>query len=121
MVMQLSTWVALGALAFACDRPHPAAAGPTETFRSRGRIERVSKQELDIHHERIPSIRKYDGTLGPMDSMTMAFATSASAPSAGLAAGDLVQFEFSVHYDAPPTLRLASIAKLPPDTKLELH
>lgn len=95
----------------------PAAAG--EHFSSRGKIVALSPDQAQIHHERMPAIRAFDGTIKPMDSMTMPFARS-EASFAGLAVGELVSFEFTVHYDASPTLRLVRISKLPPETVLEL-
>lgn len=68
----------------------------------------------------MPAVRTYDGRLAPMESMTMPFAPpSSGAPK--LSAGDLVSFEFTVHYDSDPTLRLTRIEKLPPGTPLVLR
>lgn len=91
----------------------------SEHYASRGRIVGVSPKSLDIHHERLPAIRGFDGTIKPMESMTMPFARDPS--SAEVAVGDLVQFEFTVHYNSDPTLRLTQIAKLPADVNLELR
>ena len=99
------------------DKVERSATG--ERYASRGRIVGVSPKSLDIHHARLPAIRGFDGTIKPMESMTMPFARD--QVSAEVAVGDLVQFEFTVHYDVDPTLRLIEIGKLPADTKLELR
>lgn len=96
----------------------PAVASG-ERFSGRGRITEISAKSVDIHHERLAAVRGFDGTIEPMESMTMPFARSATSFD-GLAVGDLVEFEFTVHYGDGPTLRLARIAKLPPGTALQL-
>lgn len=96
----------------------PAAA--VERYSGRGKIVALAADKVDIHHERIPAIRGFDGTIKPMDSMTMPFARN-QASFSDLAVGDIVAFEFTVHYDAAPTLRLTRITKLPPESALELQ
>jgi len=103
-----------------CRAEPPASTAPTESFHSRGRVERVSARELDIHHEDMAAIRGYSGKLEPMASMTMPFGVPAGG-APGIAVGDLVDFEFTTHFDAPPTLRLTRITKLPATTTLELR
>jgi Cu/Ag efflux protein CusF len=68
----------------------------------------------------MPAIRTFDGQLAPMASMTMPFAPTPSAPIGNLTVGDKIAFEFTVHYDATPTLRLTRVEKLPPGTQLSL-
>lgn len=75
---------------------------------------------VEIHHERIQAIRNFEGALVPMESMTMPFYRTGVSLS-GIDVGDVVELEFSVHYDADPTLRLARITELPADTALELR
>jgi hypothetical protein len=98
----------------------PELTANQEHFSSRGKLVGIKDKMVDIHHEAMPSVRGFDGTLGPMMSMRMSFA----APPAGVGAvaiGDVVAFEFTVHYDAEPTLRLTRIDKLPADTRLVLE
>lgn len=95
----------------------PAATG--EHYSSRGKIIALSPDQAQIQHERIPAIRAFDGTVKPMESMTMPFARS-EASFAGIAVGDLVSFEFTVHYETGPTLRLVRITKLPSEAVLNL-
>lgn len=110
----------LALLAGGCRSESGTASALAERFHSRGRVERVSPRELDIHHEDMAAIRGFSGKLEPMSSMTMPFATPAGG-APGIAVGDLVDFEFTTHYDAPPTLRLTHITKLPSTTSLQLH
>jgi Cu/Ag efflux protein CusF len=91
-----------------------------EQYSVRGKIVELSQDEVFIHHERIPAIRTFDGAIRPMESMAMPFARDQTS-LAGLAVGDAVAIAFSVHFDSGPTLRLSSIAKLPPQTVLELR
>jgi len=91
-----------------------------ERYTVRGRIERISADSVDIHHERIAAIKGFSGKVAPMDSMTMPFAR-AQTSFAGLAVSDPVAIEFTAHYDASPTLRLTRIEKLPADTALDLN
>lgn len=113
----------IASLAVGCRKSptqQPASSTSGDRYSSRGKIVSLSPEEADIHHERIPAIRGYDGTVKPMSSMTMPFART-QASFEGIAVGDAVEFEFTVHYDAEPTLRLTRIVKLPPGTTLELH
>lgn len=102
------------------DGPAPTPAADQERFAARGKIVKVSDKALDIQHEAIAAVRDFEGKLSPMESMTMQFHATSQVPIAGYAAGDLVAFEFTVHYKEPPTLRLTKLEKLPPDTKLQL-
>jgi Cu/Ag efflux protein CusF len=103
----------------------PAGSGSAEAplspdrVRTRGKIVAMSAEELEIHHERIEAIRGYDGTVKPMEAMTMPFGRN-STSFEGLAVGDLVEFVFTVHFDSEPTLRIVKITKLPADTKLAI-
>lgn len=109
-----------GFVTMSCGESWPATkAPPAEQFEARGQISAIAGSSLDIHHERMPAIRTFEGTLAPMDSMTMPFATNGVSIE-GLAKGDIVSFAFTVHYDADPTLRLTRIVKLPADTRLVL-
>lgn len=100
--------------------PAPANSEPAaERYRVRGKIVSLAAEELELHHERIPAIRGYDGTVKPMESMTMPFGRNQMS-FANLAVGDAIEIQFTVHFDAEPTLRLVEIVKLPAGTKLEL-
>lgn len=98
----------------------PAADVDAERFEARGRVVAVRATELDIYHERIPSLRTALGKLEPMEPMTMVFGATTSAPIEGIAVGDLVRVEFTANYKRRPQMRLVSIEKLPPDTQLAL-
>lgn len=115
--------VAVFAIAGCKDKPSSTAAESattaTERYRVRGKIVGMSAEEIDLHHERIAAIRGYDGTVKPMESMTMPFGRG-QVSLADLSVGDVVDVQFTVHFDADPTLRLVAIVKLPRDTKLEL-
>jgi Cu/Ag efflux protein CusF len=102
------------------DAPLPTPAADQERFAARGTIVKVSDKVLDIQHEAIAAVRDFEGKLSPMESMTMQFHATAQVPIAGYAVGDVVAFEFTVHYKEPPTLRLTKLEKLPSGTKLEL-
>jgi Cu/Ag efflux protein CusF len=102
------------------DATLPAADLAAERFTARGRVMAVRATELEIHHERIESIRTALGTLEPMDPMTMVFAATTSAPIKGIAVGDSVRVEFTTNYKIRPPLRLVAIEKLPAGTQLEL-
>lgn len=122
-------WILL-ALAFATltiagcrDKPREGttsvATTAAERYRVRGKIVGMSPDEIDLHHERIAAIRGFDGTIKPMESMTMPFGRNQTS-LAGLAVGDVVEIQFTVHFDSDPTLRLVEITKLPASTKLEI-
>ncbi len=108
-------------LVLGCRGPDlPAADLNAERFATRGKIIRIEGPTLDIQHELIPKMRTVDGTLEPMEPMTMVFSATSSAPVDGIAVGDLVKLEFTAHYRTDAVLRLVSIEKLPAETKLEL-
>lgn len=98
----------------------PAADLSAERFSARGRVTAVRATEVEIHHERIASLRTAHGTLEPMDPMTMVFAATRSAPVQGIAVGDIVRVEFTTNYKTRPPLHLVTIEKLPADTPLDL-
>lgn len=95
------------------------SAANAELYKVRGKVVELADDEVYIHHEAMPAIRGFDGTVKPMASMTMPFGRNTTSFD-GLAAGSLVEVEFTVHYDSDPTIRLTKITKLPPDTTLEL-
>lgn len=99
----------------------PAADLGAERFATRGKIMKIDGHTLDIQHEHIAKLRTVDGTLEPMEPMTMVFSATSSAPIEGIAVGDLVKLEFTTHYRTDAVLRLVSIEKLPPGTQLELR
>src|SRR5690606_37301580 len=88
---------AASASTFACrsDRADlPTADLTAERFTARGRVVAVRATELDIHHERIESMRTALGKLEPMDPMTMTFAATTNASIQGIEAGDVARVEF---------------------------
>jgi Cu/Ag efflux protein CusF len=113
----------VAASATACrskDGDLPAADLSAERFSARGRVVAVRATELDIHHERIPSIRTALGELEPMEPMTMVFAATTNASIEGIEVGDVVRVDFTTNYKTRPSMRLVAIDKLPADTPLEL-
>lgn len=120
-------WISLVlvSVAFAGCRDKPqdgtksVSATAAERYRVRGKIVGMSPDEIDLQHERIAAIRGFDGTIKPMESMTMPFGRDQTS-LAGLSVGDVVEIQFTVHFDSDPTLRLVEITKLPTSTKLEL-
>lgn len=98
----------------------PAADLSAERIATRGKIMKIDGHTLEIQHERIPKMRTVDGTLEPMESMTMVFSATSAAPIEQIAVGDLVKVEFTTHYRTEAVLRLVSIEKLPAGTTLEL-
>ncbi|MDX2086545.1 MAG: copper-binding protein [Kofleriaceae bacterium] len=122
--MKLTAIWLVVALAAACgseDKPRETTTAPArERFTSRGKVIAIDDKRVEIHHEAMPSVRGYDGTLGPMMSMTMAFAVPPGGPGS-IAVGDVVAFEFTVHFDSEPTLRLTRLDKLPAGTTLVLE
>jgi Cu/Ag efflux protein CusF len=114
--------VVLVGAAMSCAGHAAPSAVSSEVFAGRGRVVQVDpgRLEVEIHHERIDAVRGFDGKLVAMESMTMPFAATAAVQLLGLHSGDPVRFEFTVHYEAEPTLRLASIERLPAETPLAL-
>jgi Cu/Ag efflux protein CusF len=114
-------WLLGLALVTACGSESlPAADLDAERFTARGRVTAVRSTEVEIHHERIDSIRTALGTLEPMDPMTMVFAATQNARVDGIAVGDIVRVEFTTNYKIRPPLRLVAIDKLPAETRLAL-
>lgn len=108
-------------LILGCGRTElPAADLTAERFATRGKVMKIDGHTLHILHEHIPKIRTVDGTLEGMPPMTMVFSATASTPLDGIAVGDAVRVEFTTHYRTDAVLRLVSLEKLPPGTKLEL-
>ncbi len=99
----------------------PAADLGAERFATRGKIMKIEGGTIEVQHELIPKMRTVDGTLEPMEPMTMVFSATNAAPIDGIAVGDLVKLEFTTHYRTDAVLRLVSIEKLPASTQLELR
>jgi Cu/Ag efflux protein CusF len=124
--------VALAVLALTlagCQNPSPAAApqadakSAAQEYSVRGTIvgPTADGREWRIRHEAIPTFVGVDGTLEPMDSMTMPFPATDPALFAGLAAGDRVLFRFRVDWEGSPPLAVLAVEKLPPDTRLSFE
>jgi hypothetical protein len=124
VVMSVSVRISIVFILFGvvlgCRRSSTERPAAVEHYTVRGKIMALSAEAAEIHHERVPAIRGYDGTIKPMASMTMSFARNQTS-FAGLGVGDIVEIEFTVHFDGDPTLRLARIVKLPPETVLDLR
>ncbi len=116
----IALWYNLGRSPVAPDRKPPDAVYPC-----RGRVVMLPDaarplNELQIHHEPIESFANPNGTLG-MPSMVMPFPTAPDATLAGLAVGDVIEFDFAV-WTTPGSrgFEARNIRELPPETKLDL-
>ena len=113
----LLTLVFAPMLALGCDEKRTP-----EEYTVRGRITAMpageQSEELDIHHEAIPTYKHRDGQVRGMDAMVMTFAPASGTSLQGLAVGDPVQMTFEVRWDEHPALVIRQIQELQPDTQL---
>lgn len=113
------TSVALLVAVSACGKTNDS---PPATYTVRGQIKAMpgADNTMYIHHEAIPSFVNRTGKAVGMMSMSMPFGVAKGIALDGLAAGDKVEFTFSVDWNADPPTQLTSVRKLPPETTLEL-
>jgi hypothetical protein len=113
----------------ACSRqPQQAAAPespPEQVYTLRGRITSLPVQgqpltNLSIMHEALPSFVNKDGKVVGMPVMDMPFSPAPGVSLEGLSVGDPVEFTFEMRWHGQPRSQLTRIAKLPPDTALDL-
>lgn len=113
----------------ACSRePQQAAAPqtpPGQVYTLRGRITSLPVPgqpltNLSIMHEALPSFVNKDGKVVGMPVMDMPFSPAPGLSLEGLSVGDPVEFTFEMRWHGQPRSQLTRIAKLPPDTALDL-
>ena len=124
----LTALTALGlslALTACSDAPQPGQEAPqAQRYETRGIVRQLAAppgQELQIHHEAIPTFVNMDGETVGMASMSMPFPVSGTELPTDLQAGDKVRFEFEVSWTGSPPMRLLSLDKLPADTVLSFE
>jgi hypothetical protein len=105
-----------------CSKPPPA---PEQVYTVRGRIVSLPDPTspaggVQVQHERIPGFVNYKGERVGMDSMIMPFVLRDGLSLGDLRPGDPVEFTWEVRWADPMFFRVASIRKLPADTKLDL-
>jgi Cu/Ag efflux protein CusF len=93
-------------------------------YHSRGVIAAISgsgiEAEVSIHHEAIARFKDREGVPSTMNSMTMIFGIAPNVTSESMRIGEPIAFDFEVHWQTRPTLRLTGWHPLPTDTKLTL-
>lgn len=77
--------------------------------------------ELTVAHEAIDGFVDRDGQVTGMDPMTMSYPLARGVSTAGLAAGQPVEFTLHVDWSADPPATITTLKKLPPNTKIEFR
>lgn len=106
------------------DTADTAEEASVQRYEARGLVRQLAKppgQELQIHHEEIPTFVNMDGEVVGMGSMAMPFPLGDTELPADLQPGDKVSFEFEVSWTGSPPMRLLSLEKLPADTVLDFE
>lgn len=111
------------ALLFAACGSEPATNETSDpdpgVYTVRGRVVAMPSTpdgEIQIEHEAIHDLVDFRGNVVGMDAMTMFFPLEADAGE--IAAGDVVEFDLLVDWNAEPLSRITRIEKLPEDTEL---
>lgn len=122
----LTAGVGLSLVMTACSgSPETDADAPkAQSYESRGIVRQLAAppgQEMQIHHEAIPTFVDMDGEVVGMGSMSMPFPVADTELPADLQAGDKVSFTFEVSWTGSPPMRLLSLEKLPADTVLSFE
>lgn len=114
------------ALVFAGCGSEPATeetSGPgPATYTVRGRVVAMpstSDGEIQVEHEAIDDLVDFRGDVVGMDAMTMFFPLGEGAVAEEIVAGDIVEFDLLVDWNAEPLSKITRIEKLPEDTELE--
>ncbi len=113
----------VAAVAFACGGDAPEAdeaVVEAATYTVRGRVLEMPSapgEELRIEHEAIDAFVDYRGEVVGMDAMTMSFPLAEGA-AGDVVAGDIVEFELRVDWNAEPLSSVSRLTKLPPETEL---
>jgi Cu/Ag efflux protein CusF len=116
--------VALAFLLGACtsEPTDGEAAGPEPaSYTVRGRVVAMPSTpsgEIQIEHEAIHEFVDFRGDVVGMDAMTMFFPLAEGVASEEIVAGDIVEFDLLVDWNAEPLSKITRIAKLPPETEL---
>ena len=114
----------------ACARKNPPALTPVASiqiakYTVRGVIEelpdasRKGAQELQVHHENIPTFTDKDGKIVGMHSMIMGFPPGPGLTVPNLQKGDKVELDFEVIWTGKDPFYFTAIRKLPADTTLD--
>ena len=90
------------------DEPQPTAAATAERHQGTGLIEAMGRDDITLTHGPIPSLK--------WGEMTMAFKPPARGIPRGMAAGDRVDFEFTMGADGPQITHLTLLPPAPPKT-----
>jgi Cu/Ag efflux protein CusF len=119
MILRPSAWLLAGLISIACG----PKADDVAHYKARGVITAIARDPdetvITIHHESIPGFKDRDGKASTMDSMKMNFSVGQD-PAKDLATGDKLGFEFDVHWNGGPPLRITQRQKLAPETTLAL-
>jgi Cu/Ag efflux protein CusF len=108
-------------LAAGCGgRAEEKAGGNTYTIRAK--VQQLPTQEnggLMLEHEPIDNYVARSGRVEGMDSMTMPFPVAKDVSLEGIQAGDIVEVQLHIDWDAEERqVEIISVRELPPDTKL---
>jgi len=74
--------------------------------------------ELRIRHEAISDFKNAKGEAEPMHAMTMSFSPASKDTLDGIAVGDIIVFNFLMHWSPSMQMQADTIEKLPADTEL---
>lgn len=123
-LVQTLSMVALGLgvsmSAMGCRDATPSQ--PVRTYSVRGQVHvlHTARNEIEIHHEAIPTFVDYRGEPTGMMAMIMPFGVDSGVSLRGIGPGDKVSFTIAVDWARSPASRVTAIRKLPPDTPLTL-
>jgi Cu/Ag efflux protein CusF len=96
------------------------AAAQVATYTARGRVLTMPSEpggEIQLEHEAIHDFVNFRGDVVGMDAMTMEFPLAEGA-AGEIVAGDIVEFDLQVNWDAEPLSSVTRLEKLPADTEL---
>ena len=106
----------------ACGSAEPPP--PPDVYQVRGLVRQLPSgptQTVFVWHEPIPEFKDIDGEVVGMEAMSMPFAVADPALLDGIAAGDRVVVDLEVRWQGKDPLRITTLEKLPPDTRLEFE
>jgi hypothetical protein len=121
--MRIPFLVAGAVLMIGCAADAPegdGATSPAATYTVRGRVLEMPSapgEEIRLEHEAIHSFVDFRGDVVGMDAMTMSFPLAEGA-AGDIAAGDIVEFDLRVDWNAEPLSAVTRLEKLPEDTEL---
>ena len=76
---------------------------------------------ITLNHEAIDDFVDRSGEVVGMDPMSMPFPVADGVSLDGIQAGDVVEIELRVDWDAEPAVAVAAVRELPPGTKLDFR